>query len=74
MATLDPRWKFVSEEVQDLQALCDGTLSYIEEMQELYSTFTPDQESSLLSGGRYEIDCEIEFDDLNARLQILQRA
>ena len=74
VATLDPRWKFVTEEVQDLQALCDGTLSYFDEMQELYSAFTPDQESSLLSGGRYAIDCEIEFDDLNAQLQILQRA
>ena len=81
VATLDPRWKFVSEEVQDLQALCDGTLSYIEElqayieeMQELYSVFTPDQESSLLSGGRSEIEGEIEMEILGARLQILQRA
>ena len=88
VATLDPRWKFVSEEVQDLQALCEATLSYIEEMQahieelqasieemqELYSVFTPDQESSLLSGGRSEIEGEIEMEILGARLQILQRA
>lgn len=81
VATLDPRWKFVSEEVQDLQSLCDGTLSYIEEMQayieemqELYSVFTPDQESSLLPGGRSEIEGEIEMEILEARRPIRQRA
>jgi hypothetical protein len=70
VATLDPRWKFVSEEVQDLQALCESALSYMD----LLSAFTQDQLNSLLQGGPDEIECENEMEILGARLQILQRA
>ena len=70
VATLDPRWKFVSEEVQDLKALCESALSYME----LLSAFTQDQLNSLLQGGPDEIECENEMEILGARLQILQRA
>jgi hypothetical protein len=70
VAMLDPRWKFVAEEVRDLQFLCAGSLSYME----LLSVFTQDQEESLIPGGRYEVECENEFDLLNAKLQQLQLA
>ena len=70
VATLDPRWKFVTEEVQDLQALCESALSYMD----LLSAFTQDQLNSLLQGGPDEIECENKMEILGARLQILQRA
>ena len=70
VAMLDPRWRFVTEEVQDLQSLCESALSYME----LLSAFTQDQLNSLLQGGPDEIECENKMEILGARLQILQRA
>jgi hypothetical protein len=67
---LDPRWRFVTEEVQDLQSLCESALSYMD----LLSAFTQDQLNSLLQGGLDEIECEDQFAILNAKFQKLQLA
>ena len=70
VAMLDPRWRFVTEEVQDLQSLCESARSYMDHL----SAFTEDQKKSLFPGGLSEVDCETEFDVLNARFKRLQHA
>jgi hypothetical protein len=70
VAMLDPRWRFVTEEVRDLQSLCESALSYMD----LLSAFTKDQLNSLLQGGLDEIECEDQFAILNAKFQKLQLA
>ena len=75
IASLDPRWKFVTEEVRELQLLCQASLYHEDfDLEEMESVFTSDQIEALFPGGLAEITSERQMDSLGERLRTLQNA
>lgn len=75
VASLDPRWKFVTEEVRELQLLCQVSLDHEDfDLEEMVIVFTDDQRESLFPGGLAEITSELDMDALSERLRTLQNA
>ena len=76
VASLDPRWKFVTEEVRELQLLCLFSLNHEDfDLEEIVNVFTADQREALFPGGLAEITIELEMEALEGRrLRTLQNA
>ena len=73
IASLDPRWKFVTDEVKEMQLLCQFSLYHEEfDLEELVSGFTSDQMESLLPGGGIELTIEQELNALSESRRIPQ--
>jgi hypothetical protein len=75
VASLDPRWKFVTEEVRELQLLCQASLYHEDfDLEEMESVFTSDQIEALFPGGLAVITSDLEMDEFAERLNTLQNA